>query len=65
MPTRSHLNQSHDDLNFLLDTAIPAKERIAPAVNSDTNSRLADVLTSMQNQPTAQQLTNRPATLIQ
>ena len=60
MPSRSHLNQSHDDLNPLLDTTIPAQERIAPAVNSDPTSRLADVLTNMQNRPTAQQLTIRP-----
>ena len=60
MPSRSYLNQSHDDLNPLLDTTIPAQERIAPAVNSDPISRLADVLTIMQNRPTAQQLTIRP-----
>ena len=60
MPSRSHLNQSHDDLNPLLYTTIPAQDRIVPAVNSDPISRLADVLTSMQNRPTAQQLTIRP-----
>ena len=52
--SRSHLNQSYDDLNF--DTTISAPERTAPAVKSDPNSQLADVLTTMQNQPTAQQL---------
>ena len=60
MPLRIHLNQSHDDLNHLLDTTIPAQQRIAPADESDPISRLADVLTNMQNRPTAQQLTIRP-----
>ena len=49
MPSRSHLKQSHDDLNPLLDTTIPAQEKIAPAVESDPISRLAYALTSMQN----------------
>ena len=52
IPSISHLNQSYGDLN--LDTAIPAHERTAPAVEPDPISRLADVLTSMQNRPTAQ-----------
>ena len=56
MPSRTHLNQSHDDLNPQLDTTIPAQERTAPATESDPINRLADILTSMQNQPTAQQL---------
>ena len=60
MPSRSHLNQSHDDLNPLLDTTIPAQERTAPVAESYPIHRLADVLTSMQNRPTAQQLTIRP-----
>ena len=60
MPSRSHLNQSHDDLNPLLDTTIPAQKRTAPSVESDPINRLADVLTSMQNRPTAQELTIRP-----
>ena len=60
MPSRSQLNQSHEDLNPLFDTTIPAQKRIAPAVESDPINRLADVLTSMQNRPTAQQLTIRP-----
>ena len=47
MPSRNHLNQSHEDIN-------------PPAVESDPSSRLADVLTNMQNRPTAQQLTIRP-----
>ena len=59
MPSRSHLNQSHDDLSSLLDTTIPAQERTAPAAESDLINRLADVLTSMQNRPTAQLLTIR------
>ena len=46
-PSRSYLNQSHDDLNPLLDTTILAQERIAPAVESDPISRLADVLTNI------------------
>ena len=60
MPSRSHLNQSHDELNPLPDTTIPEQERTAPATESDPISRLADVLTNMQNRPTAQQLTIRP-----
>ena len=60
MPSRSHLNQSHDELNTLHKTTIPAQERIAPAVEADPVSRLVDVLTSMQIRPTAQQLTIRP-----
>ena len=58
IPSRNHLNQSYDDIN--LDTTIPAQERIATAVELDPISRLADVLTNMQNRPTAQQLTIRP-----
>ena len=58
IPSRRHLNQSNDDIN--LDTTIPAQERIATAANSDPITRLADVLTTMQNRPTAQQLTIRP-----
>ena len=57
-PSRSHLNQSYEDIN--LDTTIPAQERIATAVDHDPITRLADVLTTMQNRPTAQQLTIRP-----
>ena len=60
VPSRSHLNQSHDDLNPLLDTTIPAQERTALAAESDPINRLADVLTSLQNRPTAQQLTMSP-----
>ena len=60
MPSRTHLNHSHDDLNPLLDTTIPAQERPTPAAELDPINRLADVLTSMQNRPTAQQLTIRP-----
>ena len=59
MPSTSHLNRSCDDLP-LLDTTIPAQERPAPASEQDPINRLADVLTSMQNRPTAQQLTIRP-----
>ena len=58
IPSRNHLNQSFEDIN--LDTTIPAQERIATAVELDPISSLADVLTNMQNQPTAQQLTIRP-----
>ena len=35
MPSRSHLNQSHDDLNPLLDATIRAQESLARAVKSD------------------------------
>ena len=60
MSSRSHLNQSHNDLNLLLDTKIPAQVRTPPTAKIHPISRLADVLTSMENQPTAQQLTIRP-----
>ena len=49
MPSRTHLNQSHDDLNPLLDTTIPAQERPPPAAELDPINRVADVLT---NSPT-------------
>ena len=58
IPSRRHLNQSYEDIN--LDTTIPAHERIATAADPDPITRLADVLTTMQNRPTAQQLTIRP-----
>ena len=61
MPSRNHLNQSYDNLN--LDTTIPEQDRPAPAVEPDPISRLADVMTSMQNRsnrPAAQKLTIRP-----
>ena len=70
MPSRNHheaitkpsqpIHQSHDDLNLLLDTTIPAQENTALAAELDPINRLADVLTSMQNRPKAQQLTIRP-----
>ena len=60
MPSRSHLHRSHDDLNPLLDTTIPAQEMTVPAPEQDPVNRLADVLTSMQNRTTAQQLTIHP-----
>ena len=56
--SRNHLHRSFEDIN--LDTTIPAQERIATAADSDPITRLADVLTTMQNRPTAQQLTIRP-----
>ena len=56
--SRNHLDRSFEDVN--LDTTIPAQERIATAADSDPITRLADVLTTMQNRPTAQQLTIRP-----
>ena len=58
IPSRTHLNQSYEDIN--LDTTIPAHERIATAADPDPITRLAGVLTTMQNRPTAQQLTIRP-----
>ena len=58
IPSRSHLDQSYEDIN--LDTTIPAHERITAAADPDPITRLADVLTTMQNRPTAQQLTIRP-----
>ena len=60
MPSRPHLKQSHDDFNPLLDTTISAQERPTPASELDPINRLDDVLTSMQNRPTAQQPTIRP-----
>ena len=56
--SRNHLDRSFEDIN--LDTTIPAQERIATAADSDPITRLADVLTTIQNRPTAQQLTIRP-----
>ena len=58
IPSRSHFNQSYEDIN--LDTTIPAHDRIATAADPGPITRLADVLTTMQNRPTAQQLTIRP-----
>ena len=61
MLSRSHLSQSHYDLIPQLDTTIPAQERTGTAADLDPIiNRIADVLTSMQNRPTAQQLTIRP-----
>ena len=54
----NHLDRSFEDIN--LDTTIPAQERTTTAADSDPITRLADVLTTMQNRPTAQQLTIRP-----
>ena len=56
--SKNHLDRSYEDIN--LDTTIPAQERNAPAAQTDPITRLADVLTTMQNRPTAQQLTIRP-----
>ena len=56
--SRNHLDQSYEDIN--LDTTIPAQERPATVVEPDPITRLADVLTNMQNRPAAQQLTIRP-----
>ena len=58
IPSRTHLIQSYEDIN--LDTTSPAHERIATAADPDPITRMADVLTTMQNRPTAQQLTMRP-----
>ena len=60
MPSRTHLNQSHDDLNALPDTTFPAQERSTLTAEIDPINGLTDVLTSMQNRPTTLQLTNRP-----
>ena len=60
MPPRNHLHSSHDNFDPLLDTTIPAQERNAQAPELDPINRLADVLTTMQNRPSAQQLTIRP-----
>ena len=58
IPSRTQVNQSYEDIN--LDTTIPAHERFATAADLDPITRLADVLTTVQNRPTAQQLTIRP-----
>ena len=58
IPSRNHLGQSYGYIN--LDTTIPAREKTATATDPDPISRPADVLTNMQNRPTAQQLTRRP-----
>ena len=58
-PSRTHLHQSHVDVNPFLYTTIPAQERTPPATELDSNNKLADVLTNMQSRPTAQQLTIR------
>ena len=55
IPSRSYLDQFYEHIN--LDTTIPEHERIATAADPDTITRLADILTTMQNIPTAQQLT--------
>ena len=56
--SQNHLDQSYEDIN--LDTTIPAQEKPATVVEPDPITRLADVLTNMQNRPAAQQLTIRP-----
>ena len=56
--SRNHLDRSYEDIN--LDTTIPAQERNAPAAQTDPITQLADVLTTMQKRPTAQQLTICP-----
>ena len=43
MPSRTHLNQSHDDLNNLHDTTISAQDRTPPVTEIDPINRLADV----------------------
>ena len=60
MPPRNHLHSSHDNFDPLLDTTIPAQERTVQAPELDPINRLADVLTNIQNLPSAQQLTIRP-----
>ena len=60
MPPSNHLHSSQDNFDQLLDTTIPAQERNAQAPELDPINRLADVLTSMQIRPSAQQLTIRP-----
>ena len=60
MPPRNHLHSSHDNFDPILDTTIPAQKRNAQTPEIDPINRLADVLASMQNRPSAQQLTIRP-----
>ena len=56
MPPRNHLHSSHDNFDPLLDTTFLAQERTVQAPELDPINRLADFLTSMQNRPSAQQL---------
>ena len=56
VPSRTALNQSHDDHNPLLDTTVPAQAIVTPVAVQGPIDRLADVLTNLQNRPTACQL---------
>ena len=60
VPSRPALNQSHVDHNPLLDTTLSAQVIVTPVAVQDPINRLADVLTNLQNRPTAEQLTIRP-----
>ena len=61
-PTRSVLNHSNCDHNDFLAATVPAPEQDPPMAAPDPIHSLADVLTSLQNRPSAQQqLTSQPA----
>ena len=64
-PSRTALNQAHDDHNPLLDTTIPALERVTPVTVQVPINRLADVLTNTRivQQPNGSQ--SSQSTLIQ
>ena len=53
MPSTKHLHSSHDDLNPLLDTTIPAQERTVQAPELDPINRLADKHAEPSYSPTA------------
>ena len=60
-PSRTALNQPARDNNDLLNTTLAATEQTPPVAVQDAINRLADLLTNLQNRPTAQQqLTIRP-----
>ena len=58
IPPRTVLNQSNCDHNDALDTTLPAPEQDPPLAAQDPIHRLADVLPSLQNGPSAQQQLN-------
>ena len=61
IPSWTVLKQSNCDHNDFLDVALTAPEQDPPMAAQDPLHSLADVLTSLQNQPSAQQqLTIRP-----
>ena len=61
IPSRRVLNQSNSDHIDSLDATLPASEQDPTIAAQDPIHRLADIPTSLQNRPSAQQqLTIRP-----